>query len=607
MDNREDQLLLSQKKILERVALGGDFQEMLDELCVASELLVPESVCSVMVFDESRQHLNVISGPRLPSAVVDRLNCTVPAPRSGSCALAVFQNAPVYVSNTLEDECWSDVRQLALDFSINACWSHPVRNTDDEVVGSFAISSFEVRAPSYFQQQLLTESANIAGIILERRDREKDLWDKAHEDKLTGLCNRPMFDMTLNHAISSARRHQAQLAVLFIDLDNFKIINDTYGHKAGDDVLREIAQRLTRCQRNSDTLARYGGDEFTLLLENIDDLNSVTQVAQRIIDECSLPVVTDGYSASVSASVGISLFPNDALELRELLSYADRAMYKAKSKGRNGFYFYEEGLTRVVEAKKQLSNELRSALKNNEFVLFYQPLFLANGSMSRSLEALVRWNHPARGLLTTGDFLPMVEEEGLMDDLSEWVLHAACLQAKSWLDKGLLLEKMAINFSLFTEQRDLYEMVWRVLETTQLPPAHLELDIAESLLVGDSDELIETLERLRKSGVGVALDNFGTGGVSLALLARLPIDLLKMDRDFVDNLTADKVDLRLIKAIVAMAASLGLPVLAKRVETDFQRDILAREGCDLLQGYFFSPALPVVDIEKLLPQGGSIK
>ena len=603
MDNREDQLLLSQKKILERVALGGDFQEMLDELCVASELLVPESVCSVMCFDPARQHLNVIAGPNLPSAVIDRLNGTVPAAKSGSCAAAVFQNAPVYACDTQEDECWSDVRQVALDFSIAACWSHPVRNSRGDVVGSFAISSFEIREPSYFQQQLLSESANIAGIILERRDREKDLWDKAHQDKLTGLCNRPMFDMTLDHAISSARRHEAQLAVLFVDLDNFKVINDTYGHKAGDDVLQEIARRLKRCQRSSDTLARYGGDEFTLLLENIDDLNSVTQVAQRIIDECAIPIVTDGYSAAVSASVGISLFPNDALELRELLSFADRAMYKAKSKGRNGFYFYEEGLTRVVEAKKRLSIELRRALKNNEFVLFYQPVFHTSGAMSRSLEALVRWNHPDRGLLTTGDFLPMVEEEGLMDELSEWVLHAACTQAKSWLDAGFLLDKVAINFSLFSEQIDFCEMVGRVLDETQLPPSYLELDIAESLLAGDGDELIDELEQLRKRGIDVALDNFGTGGVSLSLLARLPIDLLKMDRDFVDNLTPDNDDPRLIKTIIAMASNLGLPVLAKRIETELQREVLAREGCDLLQGYLFSAPLAVSDIENLLQRG----
>ena len=603
MDNREDQLLLLQKKILERVALGADFQEMLDELCLASELLVSESVCSVMVFDQSKHHLNVISGPRLPSAVADRLKGTLPASHSGSCARAVLQNSPVYVSNTLEDECWSDVRQLALDFSINACWSHPIRNTEGDVVGSFAISSFEEREPSYFQQQLLTESANIAGIILERRDREKDLWDKAHQDKLTGLCNRPMFDMTLSHAISSARRHEAQLAVLFVDLDNFKVINDTYGHKAGDDVLQEIAWRLKRCQRSSDTLARYGGDEFTLLLENIDDLNSVTQVAQRIIDECAIPIVTDGYSAAVSASVGISLFPNDALELRELLSFADRAMYKAKSKGRNGFYFYEEGLTRVVEAKKRLSIELRRALENNEFVLFYQPVFHTSGAMSRSLEALVRWNHPDRGLLTTGDFLPMVEEEGLMDELSEWVLHAACTQAKSWLDAGFSFAKIAINFSLFSEQIGFCEMVGRVLDETQLPPSYLELDIAESLLAGDSDELIDELEQLRKRGIDVALDNFGTGGVSLALLARLPIDLLKMDRDFVDNLTPDNDDPRLIKTIIAMASNLGLPVLAKRIETELQREVLAREGCDLLQGYLFSAPLAVNDIESLLQRG----
>ena len=603
MDNREDQLLLLQKKILERVALGAGFQEMLDELCLASELLVSESVCSVMVFDRSKQHLDVISGPRLPSTVLDRLKGTVPASHSGSCARAVLQNSPVYVSNTLEDESWSDVRQLALDFSINACWSHPIRNTEGDVVGSFAISSFEVREPSYFQQQLLAESANIAGIILERRDREKDLWDKAHQDKLTGLCNRPMFDMTLSHAISSARRHEAQLAVLFVDVDNFKVINDTYGHKAGDDVLQEIAWRLKRCQRSSDTLARYGGDEFTLLLENIDDLNSVTQVAQRIVDECAIPIVTDGFSAAVSASVGISLFPNDGLELRELLSFADRAMYKAKSKGRNGFYFYEEGLTRVVEAKKRLSIELRRALKNNEFVLFYQPVFHISGAMPRSLEALVRWNHPDRGLLSTGDFLPMVEEEGLVDELSEWVLHAACAQAKSWLDAGFSFAKIAINFSLFSEQIDFCEMVERVLDETQLPSSYLELDIAESLLACDSGELIDELEQLRKRGIGVALDNFGAGGISLALLARLPIDLLKMDRDFVGNLTEDNDDPRLIKTILAMASNLGLPVLAKRIETELQREVLAREGCDFLQGYLFSPPLAVSDIENLLQRG----
>ena len=390
---------------------------------------------------------------------------------------------------------------------------------------------------------------------------------------------------------------------MFVDVDNFKVINDTYGHKAGDDVLQEIAWRLKRCQRSSDTLARYGGDEFTLLLENIDDLNSVTQVAQRIVDECAIPVVTDGFSAAVSASVGISLFPNDGLELRELLSFADRAMYKAKSKGRNGFYFYEEGLTRVVEAKKRLSIELRRALKNNEFVLFYQPVFPISGAIPRSLEALVRWNHPDRGLLSTGDFLPMVEEEGLVDELSEWVLHAACTQAKSWLDAGFSFAKIAINFSLFSEQIDFCEMVERVLDETQLPSSYLELDIAESLLACDSGELIDELEQLRKRGIGVALDNFGAGGISLALLARLPIDLLKMDRDFVGNLTEDNDDPRLIKTILAMASNLGLPVLAKRIETELQREVLAREGCDFLQGYLFSPPLAVSDIENLLQRG----
>ncbi|PCJ38420.1 MAG: hypothetical protein COA75_01270 [Cellvibrionales bacterium] len=600
MENREDRLLLLQKKILESVALGGDFQETLDELCVASELLVPDSVCSVMVFDESRQYLDVISAPNVPDVIIDRLNGTVPGDSTGSCAVAVSHNAPVYVSNTFEDGRWSDSRGLARDFSILACWSHPVRNTTGEVVGSFAISSFEVREPTYFQKQLLTESANIAGIILERHKREMDLWGKAHQDKLTGLCNRLMFDMTLDHAIANAKRQQAQLAVLFIDLDNFKVINDAHGHKVGDAVLQEIAQRLSRCQRGSDTLARYGGDEFTLLLENINELNSVTQVAQRILDECVIPVVTDGRSSTVSASVGISLFPNDALELRELLSFADRAMYKAKSKGRNGYYFYEEGLTRVVEAKKRLGIELRSALDKDEFVLFYQPLFKTDGSMLHTFEALIRWRHPTRGLLTASDFLPMVEEEGLMDELGVWILHTACAQAKAWLDAGFLLNKVAINISLFSGLNDIYDIVGRALKEAKLSAVHLELDIAECLLVGDSAELVNQLEKLRALGVGVALDNFGAGGVSLSLLNHLPVDVLKMDRDFVGNLTAGNDDPRLIKVIVAMASSLGLPVLAKKIETDLQRDVLIREGCDFLQGYLFSAPLAVSDIENLL-------
>lgn len=598
--SREDELLLSQKRILESVALGRGFQETLDELCDASELIVPGALCSIMTLDPLGKYLSVIAAPHIPRPVIDRLNGLAPGKAAGSCGAAVLSNAPVYVGDTLVDERWRDLRQLAVDFDIRACWSHPIRNTQRRVVGSFALSSFEVREPSYFQQQLLSESANIAGIIIERHSRERDLWDKAHQDKLTGLYNRLMFDMSLERAISNARRNQSQLAILFIDLDNFKIVNDTYGHKAGDDVLLEIARRLKSCQRNNDTLARYGGDEFALLLENIEDINSVTQVAQRVIDECAQPISSDGYSARVSASVGISLYPNDAITPRVLLSYADRAMYKAKSKGRNGLYFYEEGLSRVVEAKKRLAVELRSALVNNEFVLFYQPQLATDGTMFSSVETLVRWDHPQRGLLTPDDFLPMIEEEGLMGELSEWVLRSACTQGKRWLDSGFQLDRITINFSLCAGQVASRELVRQVLDETGFPATCLELDFAESLVAEEGDALITELDLLKKQGIKIALDDFGAGGVSLVLLARLPIDLLKMDKVLVERLMTDSGDIRLIKTVMAMAKSLDLPVLAKRVETDVQRDILIREGCSYLQGYLFSKPLPSGEVEKIL-------
>jgi diguanylate cyclase (GGDEF)-like protein/PAS domain S-box-containing protein len=435
------------------------------------------------------------------------------------------------------------------------------------------------------------------------RQSEERLEHLAHYDPLTDLPNRLLVQSRLQHAIDRAERHQYQIAALYIDLDHFKTVNDSLGHPVGDELLAALARRMSTRLRDEDTLARLGGDEFLLVIENAVQPESAAAVARTLIDLLAQPfMLPSGHEVFIGVSIGISLFPNDARSVTELIQHSDLAMYQAKQQGRNTYRFHTEALTAAASERLALETRLRHALDRNEFVLHYQPLINAKTGQFIGAEALVRWQPPGESLVPPGKFIPIAEETGLIVPLGEWVLRAACLQARAWMDAGLAPLLMAVNLSgRQFQSTDMAELVNTVLKETGLPAHLLELELTESMLMGSAEQSIATLDALKALGVRLAIDDFGTGYSSLAYLKRFPIDKLKIDQSFVRGLADDANDREIAATIIAMARSLRLDVLAEGVETEQQLAFLCQQGCDQYQGYFFSKPVPVDEFQQALP------
>ena len=425
----------------------------------------------------------------------------------------------------------------------------------------------------------------------------------AHHDPLTGLPNRVMFCDRLELAMHRADREGTLAAVLFLDLDRFKHVNDSLGHSAGDLLLQQVAERLQDAVRRQDTVARQGGDEFTLLLDGLHDGERAAGLAQKLVDAIALPFVVDGHELFLGASIGISVYPVDGRDVESLLRNADAAMYRAKEAGRNTYAFYSEEMTSHALERVLIEGQLRRAIERDELVLHYQPqIDLASGRLV-GVEALVRWEHPTEGILPPARFIPVAEESGLMLPLGEWVLREACRQTKAWLDAGLEIARVAVNVAGPQIQRgQLGETVRRVLAQTGLPPERLELEITEDFLMAHAEQTVALLTELRSLGVGLAIDDFGTGYSSLAYLKRLPVDKLKIDRSFVYDLPSDENDAAIANAIIALGRSLRIRVIAEGVETPAQRQFLIATGCDEAQGYLFSRPLAADALEAFLRQ-----
>jgi diguanylate cyclase (GGDEF)-like protein len=432
----------------------------------------------------------------------------------------------------------------------------------------------------------------------------------AHHDTLTGLPNRQAFRSRLRQELAQARRHGRQLAVLFLDLDRFKHINDTLGHAVGDRLLQEVGRRLQGCVRQTDLAARRGGDEFNLVLADVRRGQDAARVARKIQAALALPFKLDGTEFYTSASIGISVFPADGRDLDTLVKHADIAMYQAKAQGGGTHRFFLPNMNDRALERLELEQSLRLAIDRSEFVLHYKPqVDLLNGRIA-GVEALVRWRHPDLGMIQPDEFIPVAEETGLIDGLGAWVLGEACRQAVVWRQEGIVLDSVAVNFSARQFQRQQpADVVRRALERSGLPPGALEVEITESAVMQDAGVALETLAELRALGVRVAIDDFGTGYSSLAYLKRFPITKLKIDKTFIRTLLVDPKDAAITQAIVAMAHSLGLRACAEGVETIEQLEFLRAPGCDEVQGYVFCPPLPVDQVtpylsgrRSLLPQ-----
>jgi diguanylate cyclase (GGDEF)-like protein/PAS domain S-box-containing protein len=438
--------------------------------------------------------------------------------------------------------------------------------------------------------------------ISQLKQSEARLEHLAHYDPLTDLPNRLLLHSRLEHALERADRHHQQVAVLFVDLDRFKNVNDSLGHPVGDELLEALARRLRERLREDDTLGRLGGDEFLVLLENLERPEDAVGVAQTLIELLEQPfTLPSGHEVYVGASIGISLYPGDGSSVTELIKHADVALYQAKEQGRNTTCFYTPTLTAAANERLELEASLRRALANGEFVLHYQPQLDTRSGVLIGCEALVRWNSPRGGLISPARFIPLAEETGLIVPLGEWVLRTACAQAKAWLDAGLPPLRMAVNLSSRQLlQRDVVQRVAGILKEFGLPADCLKLELTESMIMGRGEQAVELLHALKSLGLRLSIDDFGTGYSSLAYLKRFPIDELKIDQDFVRDIPHDPNDMEIAAAIIALARNLNMEVMAEGVETREQLDFLTRQGCHAYQGYLFSPPVPAEDFIRFL-------
>ena len=436
------------------------------------------------------------------------------------------------------------------------------------------------------------------------KQTQSQLEHLAHHDSLTNLPNRLLFEDRLEHALAQAKRQNRQLAVLFLDLDRFKNINDSLGHAMGDELLKEVANRLQNILRDDDTAARLGGDEFTILVENVDDPSQAAVVASKIQDKFKAPFKIAGRELHVTASIGISIYPEDGKDVADLTKNADAAMYQAKEQGRNNYRYYTSELTRTAFERLLLETELRSALKQGQLLLYYQPqISLKNGEMTGA-EALLRWHHPRLGIIPPARFIPLAEESGLIHDIGNWVLKETCEQTRYLLKQGLFQGRMAINLSVRQiMQTDLILRFEQIIAESGCPPDMLQLEVTEGIFMGQMKHSVPVLDVFKKLGVSIAIDDFGTGYSSLSYLKQLPIDKLKIDRSFIRDMPHDSDAVAITQAIVSLGKNLGLRITAEGIETMAQQSLLQKMGCQEGQGYLYSPPVPAEIFEQMLLEG----
>jgi len=448
--------------------------------------------------------------------------------------------------------------------------------------------------------------------ITERKLAEEQIAFLAYHDNLTALPNNRLFKDRLEHAISQAGRKGKMLAVMYLDLDRFKLINDTMGHSAGDELLKVTSQRLIEAVRKNDSVAvnsselsasvaRLGGDEFTILLEDVKSIQAIAHIAGRVIENVSLPMMLERQEVHISTSIGIAMYPADGEKAEDILQYADTAMYHAKGQGRNNFQFYTESMNKSSVELLALENNLHKAVEQDELSLYYQPQVSTVTGELVGMEALIRWDHPENGFISPGVFIPVAEETGMINRIGKWVIKEACEQGVRWIKAGYKLLKISVNLSARQlKDENLPKLIEDIMIETGMPGSMLGIELTESAIITDPDIALARLQEIKKLGVSLSLDDFGTGYSSLSYLKRFPIDTLKIDQAFVRDVKTDIEDAALIKAIIAMAHGLGMDVIAEGVEVQEQLEFLSVHGCDSIQGYLFSRPLPAAEMELML-------
>lgn len=578
-----------QHDVLERLARGRPLQETMNELCRRAEQLVPHVICSVLTVDREGR-LHPLAGPSLPEHYSLALDGMRMGPDAGSCGVAAYFGEPIEATDIETDPRWADFRALALPLGLRACWSSPIRASNDRVVGTFAFYYPSCRGASPLDRTIVDTCVHLCAIALEQEERKEHIRRLAYFDAVTGIANRAAMEQLGESAIAAAVANGFGAAIHCVDLDNFKEINDTLGHRAGDILLKSVGERLSAIVKKGDIVARIGGDEFAVVQSHAASPADVGGFAMRLMEAMTAPFDLEEAMATVGVSVGIARAPDDGFDLRTLMRKADFALYEAKSSGRGHFRFFDPGIESRISANRRIWQDLKQSVDGGEFELHFQPIVALGVARVCGYEALLRWRHPRDGLRTPEDFLPVATKAGLLYEIGAWILNEACASAAALPPDA----RVSVNVSeVQLEKTGFARDVAAALAGADMDPSRLEIEIAGPLRLDDNAEILSCLTAIRQLGVSIALDDFGAGGATLAHLRALPVDRVKVGRSLTQAVATDPRAATIVKALVVLAHDLGVATTAEGVETDAQLRMMRQFGCDEIQGFVVSPAQPL--------------
>jgi diguanylate cyclase (GGDEF)-like protein/PAS domain S-box-containing protein len=592
------QLRSLQQLIMVGLADELPITDIADRLCRRVEQLAPDVVCSLLHVDANRR-IHPLGAPSLPEDFSTGLEGIAIGPDVGSCGSAAYYGRPMLAMDIDTDPRWQPYKARPLELGLRACWSTPIKAKDERVVGTFAFYFRECRAPSRWHQCIVDACVHLGALAIERQEARAEIARLAYYDVLTGLPNRSHLRNLISEAIRACPDGK-QVALAFLDVDNFKDVNDTLGHSAGDELLVQLAERLRAQIQPGDMLGRLGGDEFVVILPDRDAAEAAL-VASRITDALVMPLRIGTRQVPMSASMGVSIYPDNATEIDALIQQADAAMYQAKRAGRSTYRFFTADMNGVAEQRLVLSAALRGAIAGDGLRLHYQPQIRTDDGAIHGVEALARWHDPVLGDVSPAKFIPLAEENGLIEQIGLWSIREACRQMALWRASGLDIPCVSVNLSPINFQNvNLASAVADTLAEHGLRPEALMLEITESVILNERSVAIETMNSVRRLGVGLSLDDFGTGYSSLSRLTQLPIRELKIDRTFMRDIEKDPNARAIVTTVVRVGQNLELTVVAEGVETDGQRNLLAELGCDVIQGFLYAPPLSPTEFGRWL-------
>ncbi|WP_254458090.1 bifunctional diguanylate cyclase/phosphodiesterase [Xanthomonas sacchari] len=588
------------KNVLDALVREQPLIDVVTLICKEVERIAPQAL-AVLVSVDGSGCMQPLAAPNMPALFAETMTDMHAGPRAGALGTSIWRGKQVLVRDPRTDPLFANYVGLVEHVQLGTCVATPIKSSSGRVLGSFALCYRQVCEPLAWHLRLIELCVHLCALALEREQTKARVHQLAFYDSLTGLPNRVMFSARAEQALADAEHHGTPVAILFVDIDRFKRVNETQGHAAGDGLLRDIAQRIGDTLGVADLVGRQAGDEFVLMLPQCS-AEQAAGVAERLLLALAEPLVVGQVTLHPSASIGVAMFPDDGHDIETLLRHADLAMFRAKREGGDSVRYFSSDMTRMAQERVAMETALRDALHHNKLQLHYQPQLHSQAPNALyGVEALLRWEHPNLGAISPARFVPMAEECGLIDELGQWVLREACRQMADWRRRGIPVPRVAVNLSAnnFADPA-LLARVQGLLAACGLQPADLALEMTESVMLSNTGAALANLRQLQACGVLLSLDDFGTGYSSLSHLHQLPVNELKLDMSFVSDLEHCQTSRALTTSVLRIGETLGLHTVAEGVETEAQRAFLARLGCRVLQGFLFAPALPAAALEQWL-------